>query len=294
MTEIGSNGGNEFVVGEECHIVARASDGPRGLTTPPPEGLDSFSNLVLLCPTHHCIVDAQPEIYTVESLQDIKAAHEARIRVRDGEKKLEEEHEFSRYDRICSGLPAVNAWNFGPSLIVVCSFGSAPVAVGQGRWRGSGLKFQHIYTAKGSATLLISSEGEFDIEYWMANESLCVVQHTFEPESNTIVPFLQRTFDLNNFPATCSGKILLSPPKGSIDALPDVMEFLRRQKTGSSDGIEESLFRVRNGGLKDPDQAIEKLDSLRGLWWYDGAGAETAESVIRELELVKAWKCKAV
>jgi hypothetical protein len=63
-------------VGEEAHIVAREPGGPRGGAGP---GGDEYSNLVLLCPTHHRIVDDRPDEYTVERLLEFKSEHEARV-----------------------------------------------------------------------------------------------------------------------------------------------------------------------------------------------------------------------
>ena len=67
------------VIGEEAHIVARKEDGPRGESPLSAEQRDSYSNLILLCPTHHATIDdipSGPQQYTVEKLQSIKAEHE--------------------------------------------------------------------------------------------------------------------------------------------------------------------------------------------------------------------------
>jgi hypothetical protein len=40
---------DESIVGEECHIVARASGGPRNDPNFPKEKLDQYDNLILLC-----------------------------------------------------------------------------------------------------------------------------------------------------------------------------------------------------------------------------------------------------
>ncbi len=66
------------VTGEVCHIRARSPDGPRYDPTQTDEERHAFENLVLMCPVHHRIVDADPGTYTVEKLLGIKARHEAR------------------------------------------------------------------------------------------------------------------------------------------------------------------------------------------------------------------------
>jgi hypothetical protein len=63
------------VLGEECHIVAREKDGPRGDNPLPEEKRDLFANLILLCLKHHKIIDDQPDKYAVEVLHQIKADH---------------------------------------------------------------------------------------------------------------------------------------------------------------------------------------------------------------------------
>lgn len=65
------------VIGHVCHIVARKPAGPRGDPSYTAEQLDHFSNLLLLCPTHHAIVDRDTDTYTVEALKDMKALHYA-------------------------------------------------------------------------------------------------------------------------------------------------------------------------------------------------------------------------
>src|SRR5262245_6838655 len=67
---------SESVVGDECHIISGAKNGPRYDPTFPPENLDEVSNLILLCRVHHKMVDDQRETYTAEILRSIKANHE--------------------------------------------------------------------------------------------------------------------------------------------------------------------------------------------------------------------------
>jgi len=71
---------NESIVGDECHIVARSSDGPRGNPVIPEEELNDYPNLILLCKTHHKLVDDQANTYTVEKLKVIKHRHEKWVR----------------------------------------------------------------------------------------------------------------------------------------------------------------------------------------------------------------------
>lgn len=84
---IGANGST--VVGEECHIEAQNGNGPRFNHALSEKQINTFENLVLLCPTHHRIIDENPEEYTVEALKKMKADHEGRVR-----RALENKSEF--------------------------------------------------------------------------------------------------------------------------------------------------------------------------------------------------------
>ena len=72
----GSNGTKAKQVGKIAHIVAHSDAGPRGDPNYPKNQLDTYDNWVLLCPSCHDTVDAQPEKYTIEFLQKLKKEHE--------------------------------------------------------------------------------------------------------------------------------------------------------------------------------------------------------------------------
>jgi predicted restriction endonuclease len=40
----------------------------------------SFDNLILLCPTHHTIIDRDPAQYTTDSLKQMKANHQKKYK----------------------------------------------------------------------------------------------------------------------------------------------------------------------------------------------------------------------
>src|SRR5690606_36034013 len=71
---------DESLVGEACHIVASSPEGPRGQSPMTQEQRDKLANLILLCNVHHKQVDDQPNVFSVERLIDIKAAHEEWVR----------------------------------------------------------------------------------------------------------------------------------------------------------------------------------------------------------------------
>lgn len=68
-----------LVVAQICHIYALNVDGPRGKTGLTEKDLNSPENLLLLCPTHHRLVDGQHETYPAATLKQWKQEHEAKM-----------------------------------------------------------------------------------------------------------------------------------------------------------------------------------------------------------------------
>ena len=66
------------VTGRICHIKAAKRGGPRYDVTQSEEERHGFANLLLMCPIHHDVIDADTVTYTVERLAAIKADHESR------------------------------------------------------------------------------------------------------------------------------------------------------------------------------------------------------------------------
>jgi|TARA_B100000614_G_scaffold258771_1_gene281928 hypothetical protein len=67
------------ITGEVCHIRAQSRGGPRFDETQSEAERHAFDNLILLCRRHHKVVDAEPDVYSVEALQEIKAIQAARL-----------------------------------------------------------------------------------------------------------------------------------------------------------------------------------------------------------------------
>jgi len=65
-----------FPLGEQAHIIAKEAEGPRGGSILTPEERDSYPNLILLCPTHHRLIDKSEGDFPVEKLHIIKSSHE--------------------------------------------------------------------------------------------------------------------------------------------------------------------------------------------------------------------------
>lgn len=62
-----------------AHVVAFSQQGPRGRVGPRPPHVNDVSNLMLLCPQCHKLIDDHTEQYTVAALEKYKRRHEERI-----------------------------------------------------------------------------------------------------------------------------------------------------------------------------------------------------------------------
>lgn len=65
---------------EHAHIYAFSDRGPRGNEAGRPEEINDESNLMLLCPICHKLIDDNEDRYPVALLEEMKAEHEERIR----------------------------------------------------------------------------------------------------------------------------------------------------------------------------------------------------------------------
>jgi hypothetical protein len=69
---------NETPTGEVCHIKGARPGSARHDPGQTDVDRHAYANLVLMCPTHHTVIDDDEEAYTVERLCKIKGAHEAK------------------------------------------------------------------------------------------------------------------------------------------------------------------------------------------------------------------------
>jgi nucleoside phosphorylase len=67
------------LLGVLCHIHAVSAGGPRFEPTQSDDARNDEGNLILLCPSHHSLVDQDPQKYTAQFLRDIKRQHESRV-----------------------------------------------------------------------------------------------------------------------------------------------------------------------------------------------------------------------
>lgn len=66
---------DSFIIGEECHIISSKENGPRGYIVKL-DDYDNYNNLILLCPTHHKMIDEYPETFTNDIIVSLKNNHE--------------------------------------------------------------------------------------------------------------------------------------------------------------------------------------------------------------------------
>lgn len=76
LTSNTRTGSVSSVIGQQAHIVAEEADGPRGNSVLTIEERNCYHNLLLLCPTHHSLIDKNVDEYPVETLYSIKSRHE--------------------------------------------------------------------------------------------------------------------------------------------------------------------------------------------------------------------------
>jgi hypothetical protein len=69
---------NNTVVGEMCHIKGERPKAARYDPQQTDQERDSFENIILVCGTHHTIVDGDVQTYTVERLTAMKTEHESK------------------------------------------------------------------------------------------------------------------------------------------------------------------------------------------------------------------------
>lgn len=103
---IGENGNS--LVGEECHIEAQNKGGPRYNVELNEAQIDNYNNLILLCPIHHKIIDDNPNDFSVRALKEMKAEHEAKVRLALDDKSI---NDILQYGAIISYLETMLAFD---------------------------------------------------------------------------------------------------------------------------------------------------------------------------------------
>ncbi len=111
---------DESLIGEECHIVAKSPDGPRGDASFPKDKINKYENLILMCRVHHKIIDDQTGTYTISFLNQLKSEHEQWVRESlegfDPQKQRDDEI-YASYAEKWIDLGHLNEWKGWTSFI---------------------------------------------------------------------------------------------------------------------------------------------------------------------------------
>jgi hypothetical protein len=108
------------LVGQNCHIIAEADDGPRGDPTVPIGDRNRYANLILMCGVHHTVIDDQLTTWTVEKLQRLKQDHEAWVEQSLGldEEKLRDDGVYADYIDEWDRLAHLSEWQSWSSFVL--------------------------------------------------------------------------------------------------------------------------------------------------------------------------------
>lgn len=99
---------DDSIIGDECHIVAREVNGPRGILERP-QDIDCYDNLILLCKIHHKIIDDQPNVYSANRLREIKSTHEKWVDSRLDQVRIKTEKSSNQFLlRVTKGTDLLN------------------------------------------------------------------------------------------------------------------------------------------------------------------------------------------
>ena len=280
--------GSDIVVGEEAHIVSRRPNGPRGCGLNHEEEVDSYGNIILLCPNHHKIVDGSPEIYTKQCVIDMKSAHEWRV----GANRRSAERLRSVGVTVCGLIgQAVHVWHVGDSIVVVDSYGSPPIRLDHDHWRAAGVRIGQLHVTEDVHWLFNSSEAESDIEYWLSASKFYVVQEALLYDEHCFAPFVKHEFDLTKVPALSKVELLLNVDPSLVAGIPVlVKEIWSIDRDDYSDRLEVLLSRLWRTGLSDPDRVCEEFRRFKAAKWCNGAIAEEVRWMTRDLGLVQRAK----
>jgi len=111
---------SDSVVGEECHIISPAPNGPRHDSNFASDKFDALDNLVLLCGTHHKMIVDQCETYSIGIVRAIKQKHETWVeaKLRDNSNNKEPVCVRRLLQNIPTKLPRISS---GKDLLGIAS-----------------------------------------------------------------------------------------------------------------------------------------------------------------------------
>jgi len=276
------------IIGEEAHIIAQEKKGPRGQVPIETERVNLYENLILLCPTHHTIIDQQPESYSVQALHEMKKEHEAWVDRKLVGQNLSQEFHYVPdpvYQSFCSHR-LIHLWKYQNAHIFCDSYGGNPTEILPGIWKGSGLVFYRFPKSAinmSAEYLFDTSEAQPDVEYRCDADALEITTFTYDPRVDGLTPFYTMRFE-HDRPINC--RLLTIRLAPDISPIEPILKYLQLPR-GSVDIklIENYLYRLRNIGLSIPRKTLEYMMGLRNCWWCDGAVAESLTDVTGHLKI---------
>ena len=108
------------ILGQEAHIVARETNGARGISELSEIDRDKYANLILLCQKDHKIIDDHEELYTVEKLKELKQSHLDWVKLNlslDNIKQRDDET-YATYLETFIELGQIENWNIWTSNLL--------------------------------------------------------------------------------------------------------------------------------------------------------------------------------
>ena len=284
-------------LGEEAHIIAQSIKGPRGNERNHPiiKDINSYDNLILLCPNHHSEIDSFPERYSVDYLIAMKKKHKRKM------DKMYEQRKQSHSSgahilnfqaiKNCIDMDYTEVFDIIPfekSCIIVCS--GEGIDKKKDRWSGTDIKIFHAQNEVCKKIYSVDGPLSF-IEYWFSKTKFYVLRETCV----NCQPFIKYEFNLNKFPG--KQKTTLLPPINPlhVNNIPKYIKEIKNisEKEDPEHSIEKIYSLIDNiweAGLAQPDIAINELKKLENYSWCDGAVAGDLHTILEELILVKKIK----
>ena len=108
------------LVGENCHIVAKSKNGPRGNSALTEKERKKYDNLIFMCGVHHKLIDDQPNTYTVDVLLQMKKNHEDWVKsnLEYDFQKQEDDEKYASYIEEWASRVRLNEWREWSSLVL--------------------------------------------------------------------------------------------------------------------------------------------------------------------------------
>jgi len=275
--------GSSTIIGEEAHIVAQKFNGPRGDGYPPGGDIDGVANLILVCPTHHRLIDDQPQNFSIGMLEEIKRSHEESIAKTRGKQCpsaiLHPAKDFKRF----SSLPIFQSWEFAGTIFVVSQFGEDPTPTGNQSWRGNGLVFEVIRAGKVIYSGMYS-EAESDVLFSVDKSLITITEQIFDFKAKRDTPFIQRIIDVGSTELSVHSIRLYTPENTTKRSASEILSSYEGWLENGVDP-ESAVINLRDYGFANPYEVCEVIEGLFEQGLVDGAVAECASMVADEISV---------